>query len=608
MLRVLVVIISVCIITGMLPPASVAATGTDVAHTPPSGFTTTASLGGYNCNSQAPTNGQNGTLIDADDATGRSCEQDDLYTESQNGFYVQFGAGSGQTEFDLMSFRLLWGVCYYVYASSNVGCNSGTGAGTITHLYIYCDDNDGGDPRSDPLVYDSGAVSWAGGTVGGLEIPQTDLTTPCHIESPGSVRLHFYYTASNAAGGQAITVMSVEAYTDSVTLPAEFTEYVAGLKITHPPFERRISWDWIKDFAGSWQLTDSDDTIIDSEAGPAGASAGTSELEVISCPVVCGHDVYTIEVCEIAHECVTYSIDSDLDFDHDGYLIPPVTGVVFTYVAGCLNVTTDQCAAPLNNSAGVATFQFRYACAVVGYNCEAGSVFIGAWEPGSYCEFVDDTPEIEVTDTYSGAAWFANAPAWPSTATDVLIEFVGPTGIQSCRNFPLDVGGGVATVIKADPPKPRDDSCSTSPLGCTVQDTLTRLLTCPEVDGIEKCDDLWTGAVTGLHDAAKKKLPFAYVVLVSDGLNDALDDASVQVSNSDDCAGITLPVPLYYGTSPSNPSPTTWPITVMSCQQLEPAMGTDWYQALRTMMDPALWILYAWSQVKALQPKTSLNG
>lgn len=620
--RLLVAMLLAALLIAIVPPSPARAIGTDVAHTPPTDVTVSATFDGDGDQSPPSPCVNAAAVFDANDSTcwgrGQTGTNAQLYTHAKNGFYLQFAAGASAVSFDLLSFRLLWTVCQYGFSWNHGGCSTNVDYGaapTILHYYVYCDDGSG-DPVSDPLVYDSGSVSLAGGTIAGHDTGQVNLSSACAVNTSTTRRLHVKYTTDGHFGwgdGQAVVVSSFEAYAVGTSIPAEFTDYIAGLHIEHPSFRRTIGWQWIKTWSGVWSVTDSDDDVL--AGGLSGASSGTFGFVSIQCIPLCGSDTYTITIHEDGHDEVTYEIDSD----DSGYLIAPAGAAIFVYVNGCYNASTNQChdaAIPVggsthwdNAASSAANVRFKYECnnsSQLDPTCEGGTVWIGKAETDDFGCGTQNPLYGPITGTSPNTLYEQVMTGW-GTAGSMRGIVVWRSGtdpdVHACRVFgPMATAGGIE--VPRETPQAQLPECDIYSLPCQIGIAIR--------DALDGGRELWETAVDEavgqLHDAAASKLPFAYVVLAVDGISDQIARANASVENSDDCEGVTLNVPLPYGGSNLSASPSPFPINVLRCDQLEPVMGTSWYQAIRTALDPALWLLFAWSQFKALQPKTSLNG
>lgn len=616
--RLLVAMLLAALLTAIVPPSPARAIGTDIAHTPPTDVTVSATfIGDYDQSPPSPCV-NTAAVYDADDGTCWGRGNDDLYTDARNGMYVQFANGSA-SEVEMLSFRLLWTVCQYGFSWNHGGCASNVDYGaapTITHLYIYCDDGAGNPVDGDPILYDSGTVSLAGGTIGAHDTGQISFSEPCTAEVSGTRRITLKYSTDGMFGwgnGQALVVSSFEVYTVSSSIPADFTDYVAGLHIEHPSFRRTIGWQWIKTWDGTWSVTNDNDDVL--AGGLSGATAGTFGFVSINCIPICGADTYTITIHEDGHDEVTYEIDSD----DSGYLIAPAGAAIFVYVNGCYNASTDQChdaAIPVGGSthwdaaaSGAANVRFKYECnnaSQLDPTCEGGTIWIGKAETDDFACGTQNPLFGPITSTSPNTLYEQVMTGWGTVGSmrGIVIWRSGTDpDVHACRVFgPMATAGGIE--IPRETPQAQLPECDIYALPCQIGIAIR--------DALDGGRELWEErvdeAIGQLHDAAASKLPFAYVVLAVDGISDQIARANASVENSDDCSGVTLNVPLPYGGSNLSASPSPFPINVLRCDQLEPVMGTSWYQAIRTALDPALWLLFAWSQFKALQPKTSLNG
>lgn len=419
----------------------------------------------------------------------------------------------------------------------------------------------------------------------------------------GVLDAHRYWRVGTGSG-QATAGFRVYSFElDEGETTTVFEDYVYGLRVTHPPFQRQISWWWKQTWSGDWWVTDSDE---DELARGADETINTPDYVTVQCLPICGEDTYTIHVQPNGGSEATYEIDGDAD----GYLIAPSGTAHITFTQACYNATTDDCPDPLDGAADSMYFSFtveRPGTQTVETDI-TGVMSFGRWDRANVepCQFVgspvsSSALSFPATYTQGVSAWDQAAGYFNPAGTQlVLVKWTSSidAGYYDCKVVGVEIAGGVTTTRQD--PQTRIDPCDPIDVACGFGRALD--------DIFGAAEDVWSDAVTTAHDGMMEKLPFAYIVLALDGINAQLDRAGLEVEASDDCEGVTLPVPLYYGTSPSTPTPTTVPITVLNCASLEPVMGSTWYQAVRGAMDPALWLLFAWAQLKALQPRTSLNG
>lgn len=592
------------VLLGLVPPApSRASHDTDLANAAPTGWTSTilgsgASGGNDNC----PTS----LGCDANDATGRRvddhCGSQQVVAARGTHNYcstgVAFTRTSGVSSFDVSSFRVKVQMC-------QTGAGSSCGGASLDMVAMVVTGWSGSTCNGTEYGY---YTQTASGTLDTGEL-EFSGTLPIAITSGTGFCFHAEVTAMNT--NQWYTLSSLEIYADPLG-PEEvnITEYLYGLRLDHPPFERVIYWEWaVDDCGGSWSIVDQDDDVFGGDfLNCAGEYVGEYVRITIACPVVCGHDVYTITINDTTNNRVaTYEIDSD----ESGELIPDSTAPVITSFTGCYNASTDQCVgirADLYTAQAAGTLQITYSFTGDPANVTIGQddVTLGLW----YMDGGGDTVDAQVEGWYR--------------VTDTTVnEAASPTFNIYLENFAAEYAWAQVTVnfgagghVEIPPPTEEPNEDENGIRNCGSQSFDLGLIACrlgqliDVLGGVARrvMDDIWGPSVGAVRAAALEKLPFAYIVLAVDGASSQLERLNDEVENSDDCDGITLPVPLYYGMSPTTPTPTTLPITVLTCAQLEPFMGTEWYQAIRTALDPALWLLFGWSQFKALQPKTSLNG
>lgn len=594
------------ILLGLVPPApSRASHGTDLAYAAPSGWTATIlGTGPAGGNDNCPTSGG----CDANDATGRRvddhCGSQIVATGRGTHNYCSSGLAytrtSGVTEFDLSSFRVVGAMC-------ETGSGSSCGGASLDIVALVITTRENGVCSLNEVHYhsqaasgsiDTGELNFSGGAVT-ITDNATDVTGLC-----------FHYEVASMNTVQWQTIATFEVYSDSYEIPSEFEEYVYDLRLDHPPFARVITWAWLKTWQGTWSVEDSDETLLDGGIGTH--TEHTRESTTIQCFPVCGADTYRIDIHEDGHEAVYYEISSSVN----GQVILDAGHAFIAFIEGCYNVTLNGCDDATYDAAADA-LSVSFTLVPEGGSVDPdrhydGTVTIGRWDraSGADCGFVGST----VTTAVLGLG--AHAPqvitSWDETggyfdaSGNQLVLLVWTSVVDdtsSCATVGIPMTGG--DVGSVNPPVPGTGPAYNAPcadlascIGREVRNAFESVL--------GSARDVWSDAIDVAHDAMLEKLPFAYVVLAFDGIGEQLSRASAEVEASDDCEGVTLNVPL--GISGISPTATTMPMVVLTCEQLEPFMGTDWYQAVRTAMDPALWLLYAWSQVRALQPKASLNG
>lgn len=609
------------IVIGLVPPSPSNAVQVDLFRYAPTGWTAAGNTGaGSSVNSGCTdTGGFAHKYCDSNDATGaegntgggtNNCSVQTVHGTSRTvcEFSVGWTRSSGVTDFEISAIRLLAGYC-----ASGWPHYSSCGSSPRSSIYgvLVTTGGSGTDPchlTGSPTenlwlpVVSAGPVQDTG---------IVNLDTPITIASGDRIRICVANTDTVTSWGSRgdFVVWSAELY-DEPTGPEEvlITEYLYGLRLDHPPFERVIYWEWARDdCGGSWSIVDQDDEVFGGDfLNCAGDFIGQYERFVIECPVVCGHDVYTITINDTTNNRVAFY---EIDSDESGELIADSTAPVITSFTACYNASTDQCVGErpdLYTAQAAGTLQTTYS-----FTGDPVNATFGHDDPTQGLWWWSGTPSTLDAQT---EGWYRRT----FTSVD---EDLSPTFNLYMENFATEydwssftvdysAGGHIEIPVDDGPPTDEGDirNCS-GPFGLElVACRIGQLVDVLTATFASVVHNLWGPAISAMRAAAAEKLPFAYIVLAVDGVGAQLARAAAEVDNSDDCEGIVLNVPLAYGSSNLSASPSPFPINVLRCDQLEPVMGTTWYQAVRVALDPALWLLFAWSQFKALQPRTSLNG
>lgn len=307
--------------------------GVDLANAAPTGWTSTilgsgASGGNDNC----PTS----LGCDASDATGRRvddhCGSQQVVAARGTHNYcstgIAFTRTSGVSSFDVSAFRVKVQMC-------QTGAGSSCGGASLDMIAMVVTGWSGSTCNGTEYGYYTQSAS---GTLDTGEL-EFSGTLPIAVTSGTGFCFHAEVTAMNT--NQWYTLASLEVYADSLTLPTDIEDYVYGLRLDHPPFQRVISWFWKQDATLAWWITDSDDTVL-SPADQLGNpyTVGAAQSVTIQCPIVCGADTYTLHVLPDSHAEDTYVISSD----DSGELIGGQPGdISITGVSGCYNADYEQC-------------------------------------------------------------------------------------------------------------------------------------------------------------------------------------------------------------------------------------------------------------------------
>lgn len=451
----------------------------------------------------------------------------------------------------------------------------------------------------------AGADTWGAAPLHEIEVDLTGCTLDDASGFTGSDYVYVVFNERNV-GGQApdVRVYSFEA---AANASAEFEEYLANLRLDHPPFKRVISWDWIKTWDGVWSVTDSDDDVLD--GGISGATSGAHEFTDITCPLVCAHDTYTVTIHEDGHETVTYEIDSD----DSGELIPPLVGIRIGGITACYNADFEQC----GSGELATTLSITYSILPVDHGddvlVEIGSQYL--FGPGFdgdpwYSDTVDGgthTVNMTVTAPYPVGGQLgllvATSPANGVQATFVVDWVDGGSGPPVV--LPPGGGGGTDDDPEPDfePCGPFDAACAIRNLGLSFAEALD--------DALGGAEDIWSSAVAGLVEGLTSREPFATAFWAVDGMLDQIDALNSEVESETDCGDIITisPIDVLYDNFdsllPDEPD-GTFAFWTIDCASFAFLLETDWYPVIRAAMDPALLLAFGYSELRRLQPKTQL--
>jgi len=578
------------LISFVLPPAPVAGSGVDLINNPPTGWSVVArACSGGSCADPAnATDANDGTFAVWNTGPGSGCGGGGAPRTCRA--YVQWSRSSGVTTQLVQSFRALWG--WGAGSAPNI---------TSISLEVY-------DGSSWVTCYT--AVAGAAGEL------LADCPTGLNLDSTTGgmyARVNFEVPDSSNAD---LRLYSYEVYGTSQTAPTTFTDYVYGLRLLHPPFQRVISWFWAKTWTGAWSISSANDGELVSHPGPgSGGTQDGTESFTIQCPVVCTHDTYTVHVQPNGGTDGTYDIDSDLN----GYAIAPTSAAIISYVEGCYNLTASQCAAPLAGAVDVAGVRFTLTTAIAGRDA-TGTVSFGRWDrTQDGCVFVGSY--VTTAPLASGATYTQLISAWDQGG-----GFFDADGKQlwlvrwnssrdgyheTCKTLAVDVttGGGVS--VRSTPVATTTPCEGLEGLACAVREALAV--------AEDALIDRTTDAVEGLRSAALQKQPFNFIVRGYDGVSAQLTRALAAVTTTSTCAGYTMVLPsmppAYYTGFAGATSAPAWPtsvpqpsFTVLRCADFEPLGGTSWWQTIRGAMGTATYLLYAYSQLRRLQPHLALGG
>ena len=557
------------------------ATLTDLINNPPTGWSVVArACSGGSCSSPE-------LMTDADDTTygvwstaagvcgaggsPRTCRA-----------YVQFARSSGVSTALVKSFRAVW------------GWGAG-GTQTITTVSLE--------------VYDG--ANWVTCYTGGAGSPGTILTDcPTGLNlNPGAgavyARVNFIVPDSSNAD---LRLYSWELYSDSVGPESvDITNYVYNLRMYHPAFVRRISWEFVElpEWAGAWDLKDSAGGIKGSGDHP-GAHAISID---IPCVPVCGTDTYTLTVHDtMNNKIASYAIDGEVCGSSGsvgctviGDTRPPyITSATF-----CYQSTSAQCDATFT-SVGLVKVNYTFTgTPTVDYSISAGQLATGRVAPNMASVGVSGT---HVPGTYTLYIPVANVSTSGEPFAVLLI--VAPSAARAFAQGPLNFTSGGSTTVTS-PPEPAD-----TPPPCAQFDV---------VCGIGSLFNIAQSAiVTAFQNAVTgvmSRQPFSFLFNSAAAATAQFQRAQAAVTNSSTCSGVafTMPSlppvtytafgaehtsnPRYYAFNGNVPSPSPFAFSALRCQDLEPWGGSTWWQGLRAVMGPALILGYAFQLFRRYEVK-----
>lgn len=391
---------------------------------------------------------------------------------------------------------------------------------------------------------------------------------------------------------------------------ATATDYIYNLVASHPPFARHYTWNWVRTYTGTWYVTNGAGTHLpctigcqqylgDSLEAYSLNAGGQSGLEV-GCLVICGHDTYTIYITETGVGTTTYAIDSDLD----GTLIGTPQDAHITAAQACYQKTASSCAskpgfswASISSTAGQAFVNYTFTGAstytytvAVGQSGQPPFGTVGR-TPGSYTLFL---------------------PVSTSLPAQLYLTVTGAGGRYVVADMVLDFSTDSVSAPVTEQP---DQGVATPPPVCdaiAVVCNLQQLFAAPGA----ALNALALSTVQSIRATMLTRQPFNFIVRAYDGVSGQLALASAAVTTTSTCTGLVLTVPIgatgtwrpnpYGWALPTQPPATSMPVTVADCASLEPVGGTSWYQAIRAAEDPAIYLLFAYSQLRRLQPRPVL--
>lgn len=487
------------------------------------------------------------------------------------------------------------------------------GGNTLVTLECYTTGGTGWSWANDPAWganYNSGA-RWAAGSSNDTGL----FSTPRMSGTCYQVDL----TIFGYGAGQSVGIYSLEGYTTTGPASRPITNYIKNLRASHPPFERTYTWEWIGGWTGPWDVKNVAGNVLLSGVGPVGFSPGFT----VHCPVVCGADTYTITINDAAGFIATYAIDGAAD----GTLIAQVTVPHVTRAVACYQATSGQCGALGGEWAwgtgfptvGAVLVNYTFSGdAGYTYNVKAGQGSLTAPPPAMASVGASGT---RMPGTYSlfigaGSITTLNDP-------HLILTVDNGVGDLSLAVMDLTFSTGGATVPVVNLPIALPETCGAVDPACAIRQIFA-------VAG-EAFRFAVFDSVYGLRSTMLSRQPFNLIARAYSGVSAQIARAQAATSSTSICDGIPIPIPA----PPSLPHTVlpggdTWAIPtvapflpasgfgipggtmpsahLLACADLEPWGGTAWWQAFRTMLDPALYLAYAYGWVRKLTPTTTIQG
>lgn len=584
--------------------APAAATPVDLFNTPPVGW----SISGpgsvpdtYYCSTAAVSCGN---AFDVDDATysshsqegGDGCGQVNPWhslNASRCYWNGRFVRASGVTSFTINGFRFK----YTVVANC---C-----ADTTIQGYALRVVPDGGGAAQDCI--EVVAALSTGDISGSCDAPVTIVDGD-----------HFELSLYDDWGGHATSrVYSFEAYTDLVTT-VSISTYMVNMTVTHPAFQWAASWDWAQSWNGSFVVATADGAAAyyTKDSGGTELTAVTTYTSYFAlggspqrpyfhqdCHPLCASNEFTVIINDTDRaQTATYTFLRSAD----GPVGPTTRPPRFVYIVPCFNLTANQC----GHGSGVNELDLAWKWTGSNSKLQVGpSLPTGAFEAVVY----EDDDETE--GVYSQLGIPVNT-AQSATWQARLTNHVGEVRLVTFR-LPLATGGAGENYNSTDPRDSDSGGCAQADVPVVggllcglreIWDVSSSDLRDKIGDTVGDCDQDYANC-DGLVGTAMSRQPFNFIARSLSGVSGQLSRATTAFSQTDDCPGFavsldwTVWVPVAY-------RPTVAPLSfyMLRCEDFEPVVTSSWYSAIRTAMDPALFLGYAYMWVKRLQPKPVAAG
>jgi hypothetical protein len=280
------------------------------------------------------------------------------------------------------------------------------------------------------------------------------------------------------------------------------------------------------------------------------------------------------------------------------------TGIVaphITTASGCYATTANPCAAPLN---------FGNTHLGVRYTWEGSNsrVYIGPWDFSQDGGFGAFTSYKYTSSSQDGGTYTVDVTTALTTESTTYMILIENNAGVTYQGFTVHYGGGITETQTGPSLTVPPPSCSITDPGCILR----------ELFGVaqEALIGPVQGGINAIRSAAMAKQPFNFLVRAYDGVGGQIDRAVAAVTSTSTCPGIGITPPLR--ALPGWPSPSqvpAWRTTygvntygeptwyLLRCADLEPVLGSTWWQAIRGFLDPAIYLGFAYAEFRYLRPK-----
>jgi hypothetical protein len=445
-----------------------------------------------------------------------------------------------------------------------------------------------------------------------------DLSSACDL---GTNNL-WIVNSGNMGSGTAWGIHSFRGYGTTAT---SVQDYCYNMSVQHPSFSWvatcsfRIGWHgtlaigtnpagtFVTNIPGDSGVDHNPSVSYNLTTGYGPGTEGPLEFEIVQyCFPLCQSDEFDVTITDTDRGLVASFI---FFRSSDGSVgDPPVYSARFVSWAACYNLAANDCDAEFDPShahssgAGTVDTAYTWTCAAVdvAIGCSGTTATFTEGQQSRTNASIISTVRATHTDQSAGTYndWGLTASTTGSTTWMMILDNpVTHEVVTMSLNF--TTGG---TVGGSKPPPGG---------GTVVCGDLDVLCGLRQIFAVAKEDVLIAvgNGVGSLRTAMLSKQPFNFMVRASDGIGTQLAAASAAVSATDSCPGLHITVP-FASWAPSTMFPGAPDIDfyMLKCSDFETVVGTDWYQSIRSAMDPALYLLFAWKQVQRFRPKPTMNG